>query len=234
MRGMAREGFWAQWWRVAGVAGIVFVILFMVGMGLQGDAPSHEDSASEIAAWFTDNGKLYIVGDYLIGLGVVLFFLPFLVALRSLLGEAEGGAGIWSRLAFVGGVVVVTLGGALSAFQGALAYGFGVVGEGDEATVLTMLYATFYQVTSLMLVVAFFLLASSWVIWRTAVLWRWLAGLGLVVAVLGIITPLAQLDANPEGTLSIFGFIAFLGFPLWVLLVSIAMITKKSLPAARS
>lgn len=229
-----REGLWSQWWRAGGVAGIVFVILFIVGIVLQADVPAHDKPASEIAAWFTDNGKQSIVADYIFGLGFVLLFLPFLVALRGLLGAAEGGAAVWSRLAFVGGVVLVVLAGAASSFWGALAYGFGVTREGDEATVRTLMYLDFHSYQgNVSLAAALFLLASSVVIWRTAALWRWLALLGLVVAVIAAITPLSLLDADPEGPVAIVGGIAvYVGWPLWLVLASVAMILKRSLPAA--
>jgi hypothetical protein len=216
------------------VAGIVFVVLFIVGVVLQADAPTHDKPASEIAAWFTDHGKQSIVGDYMFGLGFVLFFLPFLVALRGLLHAAEGGAAVWSRLALVGGVVLVVLAGVVGSFWGSLAYGFGVTGEGDEAAVHTLMYLDFYiGQGSASLAVALFLLASSAAIWRTAALWRWLALLGLVAGVIAAIAPLSLLDADPEGPLAIMGGIAvYIGWPLWVLLASVAMIMKRSLPTA--
>ena len=221
----------AQWWRVGGVAGIIFLALFIVGIALQGDMPSHEEPTSQIREWFADNGKQYLVGDYLIGLGVVLFFLPFLSALRSLLGVAEGGPAVWSRVALIAGTIFAALGAAQGFFFGALAYGFGVVGQGDDATVRTLMYLQFYAFSSFTLIVAPLALASSLIIWRTGVLWRWLALLGLVVGILAIIAPLAVLDADPEGALAGIGFIGMLVAGLWVLLVSAAMVMKRSLPA---
>ena len=46
---------WANWWRVGGVAGILFLVLFMVGVGIQGERPFIDDPVAEIQDWFADN-----------------------------------------------------------------------------------------------------------------------------------------------------------------------------------
>ena len=92
-----------NWQRVGGGAGIIFVILFIIGIGLQNDVPGHDKPVSEISKWFVDNGKRYIIGDYLIGLGFIIFFLPFLGALRTTLAKADPEGIGWARNAYAGG-----------------------------------------------------------------------------------------------------------------------------------
>jgi len=221
--------FFDKWWRVGGVAGILYLVMFIIGIILQGGPPNFDDPVDEIQGWFTDNGKQYIAGNYLIGLGFVLFFLPFLSSLRGLLAAAEGGAAVWSRVAFAAGLAFLILGAAASSFQGALAFGLGVVEEGDEATIRTLMYLDYYAFSgTLPLVVTPLFLASSLVILRTGVLWRWLAVLGLVVAIGALIGGLTPLDSDSEGI----AFISFIAIAAWVLLVSIAMIMKRDAPAS--
>lgn len=66
------------WRQLGGLLGIIGVVLFVVGGLVQGDVPTTKDSISEVKAWFVDNGEQYIIGDYLIGLGVVFGVLPSL------------------------------------------------------------------------------------------------------------------------------------------------------------
>jgi len=229
--GISLGGLWSNWWRVGGVAGILFLIMFIVGLVVQGEPPSFDDPVDEIQDWFTDNGEQYLVGDYIITLGFILFYLPFVASLRGLLAAAEGGAAVWSRVAFAAGILVMIFGATASLFWGALAFGFGVAEEGDEGTVKTLMYLDHYAFSQLPMIVATFLLGSSLVIWQTGVFWRWLALIGLVAAVLAVISGLGILDSDPEGVLSGLGFIAFPLTGLWLLLVSINMILKKESPA---
>lgn len=221
-----------RWWRVGGVFGILFLILFIVGIALQGDAPDFDAPTDEIRDWFADNGEQYLVADYLVGLAFVLFFLPFLASLRGVLAAAEGGAGIWSRVAFAGGLVLLVLGAVAGVFWSALAFGFGVAEEGEEGTIRTLMYLDRAAYATLPMAYAPFLLGSSIVIARTGVLWRWLAILGLIGAVLGPLAGLSGLESDPEGGFSIFWFITGPVVALWFLLVSVNMIVKSEAPAA--
>ena len=224
--------FFDKWWRVGGVAGILFLVLFIGGYVIQGEGPYFDEPVDEIRDWFTDNGEQYLVGDYLIGLAFVVFFIPFLSSLRGLLAAAEGRAAVWSRVAFAGGLLVMIFGATASLFWGALAYSFGVVENGDEGTIRTLMYLDYYAWSGVPLAFIPLTLGSSLVILRTGVLWRWLALIGLVAAVVGAIGGLGSLlDSDPEGTLSLIGGISFPLVSLWVLLVSINMILKREAPA---
>src|SRR3989337_2492401 len=153
--------FFDKWWRVGGVAGILYLVMFMIGIILQGGPPNFDDPVNEIQDWFTDSGKQYIAGNYLISLGFVLFFLPFLSSLRGLLASAEGGAAVWSRVAFASGLLFLVFGATASIFWGALAFGFGVVEEGDEGTVKTLMYLDAYAFSGLFMVLVPLLLSVS-------------------------------------------------------------------------
>jgi hypothetical protein len=99
-----------RWWTAGGISGLLFVIiLIVVGAGIQGGAPVYDEGVDEIRAYWVDDGGSYLTGDYILGLAFFLLYIPYLVALRTLLGNAEGGSQICSRIAFVGGLMVIVL-----------------------------------------------------------------------------------------------------------------------------
>ena len=102
-------GFFDKWWRLGGVFGILFVIMFIVGISVQGEYPDFDAPSDEVRDWFADNGEQFIVGDYLLALAFMVLFPVFLVSLFGLLSAAEGGAAVWSRLALLGGVLYVVM-----------------------------------------------------------------------------------------------------------------------------
>ena len=215
-----------------GILGIGFIILFMVAaFGVQGDTPVFDDPIEEIRSFYTDDATRYLVGDFLIGVSFVLLFLPFLVILRRILGWVEGGPNILSWLVLIGGLSMTLLGGAGSVSGGALALGAAADAEVTDSSIRALMYVNDYAFSMLTLPAALFLFAASAVIFRTKVLWQWLALLGLAAGVLGVIGSAWPIDGDPKGALGIILFISFLGFALWVLLVSINLILKGELPA---
>jgi len=219
-------------WRLGGVAGIVFPILFIVAVSIQGEYPNVDAPNDEVRDWFTDHGEQFIVGDYLMGLTFMIFFPFFLVNLFGLLSGAEGGAAVWSRLALLGGVVFVVLAAALSLFAATLAFGFGVSDTADDSMIRLAMVMDHFSFFRASLALAPLLLGSSLVILRTGVLWRWLAIAGLFVGLASLGLPIGALDSDTEGA---GGGLVLLGFALtmlWILLVSINMILKREAPAA--
>jgi hypothetical protein len=223
---------WDQWWRIGGLAGILFIVLLLVGIAVQGSYPDYDKPIDEVRDWYTDNGEQFIIGNYLVGLAFVLLFLPFLSSLRGVLAAAEGGQGVWSRVVFAAGLAILVLAAVSSIGTAMLAFHFGVVKEGDldDGTVLALGYLEYVVPVALAFVP--FTLAASLVIVRTGVLWRWLAIPGLVIAVLAAIAGLQTLESEPYGGVAGIGGIALPLTALWILLVSVNMILKKEAPVA--
>src|SRR5687768_9979502 len=94
-----------NWRQIAGIAGILFVVLFIIGVFIPGDTPMYNDSGEEIAAWFADNSESYLLGDFITGLAFTLFYLPFLNGLYAALRLAEGEPPFWSRVALTAGIL---------------------------------------------------------------------------------------------------------------------------------
>jgi hypothetical protein len=225
------EDLWRQWWRVGGIFGIVFVILFIIGpLFLTGDTPQREDSIEDIRKFFADDGEMYLVGDYIGGIAFVLFFLPYVVTLRWVLGSGEGWPPIWSWLTAIGGVLVTAIGGAQSVFFGALAISEGNPDVIDDGGIRLVMEMSTYAFTGFMFTMGLFVASASVVVWRTGVLWRWLAGLGLVAAVLLIVGAAWPIDGDEDGALGIVGFIGAPLTLLWILISSIQMVMMKEEP----
>ena len=223
-------GIMNQWWRLGGLCGILFLIVFIIGgFVLQGETPTYTDDIDEIRAYWEDKGENYLIGDYIIGLAVLLLFLPFLSALRSLLGLYEGGPQMWSRVAYTAGVLFVAMTAAAATFWTALAFG---IDEFDDETVTMLMYLDIAAWNAPPFAVGAMLLAASLVIWQTGVLWKWLAILGFIVGVAALISACALIDGDlEEGIPAILGFIGFLGLAVWMLITSIGMLMKREVVA---
>jgi len=226
------DALWRQWWRVGGIFGIGFVILFLIGgVFLTGDTPQRDDSIEDIRKFFADDGEMYLAGDYLSGIAFVFFFLPYLVTLRWVLGSGEGWPPIWSWVTVVGGVSMLALGGASAVTFGTLAISEGNPEILDDASVRLLMEMSTYGFTGFSLTMGLFVASASLAVLRTGVLWRWLAALGFLAAVLLVIGAAWPIDGDEEGALAILGFIGAPLTLLWILLSSIRLIMMKEEPA---
>lgn len=224
MRGMGR-----QWWRLGGLAAILFVVVFVVGVALQDAPPLVDDPVDEIREDWVQGGQQYLVAAYVLGLGFVFFYIPFMLVLRSLLGRAEGGIELWARASFVGAFTTLLWGIWSGMFWGALAFGDFAATASDQ-TLRTLSTLDYYAVSGMPFAFAVLIGASSIVIARTGVLWRWLAYLGALEALLSLLAPLAILSAGTDSFFDVVYLIAFIGFALWILLVGLAMVSKRDEP----
>jgi hypothetical protein len=68
------------------------------------------------------------------------------------------------------------------------------------------------------------------VILRTGVIWRWLAGLGLLAALLLVIGAAWPIDGDEEGAIAILGFIGAPATMLFIIISSINMIIRSEEP----
>jgi hypothetical protein len=188
----------------------------VVGSIFVGDLPDADASEQEIADYLADGGNhtRNIIGAYLWVVGA-LFFLWFLTGLRSDLRRAEGGTGALSNLTFGAGVAFAAVwmvsAAALSSVAYAIELGDAPVSDPDLVRVLP-------ATGGLLLLLGggfaglLVLVATSLAIFRTGVLPRWLAWLGIVAAIVLLFDV-------------IYGNI----FPFWtwVLVASIVMLRRR-------
>jgi hypothetical protein len=217
----AIPGIGLSWRQYAGLSGIIGVILFVIGVLMIGDAPTIDDSVADVRSFYVDNQSKVLWGNFAIGIGVIMFLLPFTVGLRQRLAEAEGNGGPWAMLAFIAVLFWLLLGGAASSASGALALGIDKI-EGD-GPVRVLQYLDFAGFSSNGLVLTPFFLALGFVIMQTKVFWGWLAYLSLVLAVVSFISCFAFVSGDPDSIFMLLGYISTLGFGVTTLLVGFAM-----------
>jgi hypothetical protein len=215
-----------QYWRVGGACALLLLVMFIIGAVIQGGPPMFDDSVEDIRAYWVDHGNDYLVGDYIIGLGFILFFFPFLSSFRSLLGAAEGGMQTWSRVVFAGGILLFALAGASSIFWTALAWGDVAENASDE-TIQTLMWLDVGAVHFMPAGMAIMALAAALVILVTKVLPLWYGLLTLVYGVIALLSMLSILSDNPDDS---FGWIAFPASAIWLLVTGILLLMKKDAP----
>ena len=202
--------------RWTALSGIVFVVLMLTGAFFVTDVPKADASAQEIAGYLADSGThtRNIIGAYLWVLGG-LAFLGFVTGLRGVLRRAEGDPGTLSNLVFGAGVVFTAVWSvsavALAAVAYAVEFSDAPVSDPDIVRVLP-------QLGSLLLLLGggfagiLVLLATSALIFRTGVLPRWLAWLGIPVAI-ALVVDVTYMNILP-----------FVG---WVLVASVALLRRQ-------
>lgn len=202
--------------RWAPLGGIIFVVLMFVGTFFVADVPDADAPAQEIADYLadSDNHTRNIIGAYIWVLGA-LSFLWFLTCLRSVLRRAEGGTGLLSNVAFGAGVLYSAFMITSAAAFAAVAYAVGLrdapVSDPDLVRVLP-------EMAWMILLLGggfaglFLVLIASVVIFQTRVLSRWLAWLGLVVAIVLLFDVI---------------YVNIVPFLVWVLAASIVLLMRR-------
>jgi hypothetical protein len=194
--------------RLAPLTGVVFFGLIVTLFILSGNQPGVKDSTAKIVNFWHDHKTKEQVAAVLGALAVV-FFIWFAGSLRAALRAAEGDRGRLSAVAF-GGAIVFAVGGAVaSMIQFTVADAVNHV-PGTVTQSLSALnnddFLPFVAGSATLL------LAAAVVTLRHGGLPRWLAWIGIVIAIANF-TPL--------------GFIGFMGFLIWVLIVSITLYLRQ-------
>jgi hypothetical protein len=201
--------------RWAAVSGIAFVVLMLTGAVFVLDVPKGDASTQDIARYLGDSGNhtRNIIGAFIWVLGG-LAFLGFLAGLRVVLRRAEGGPGTLSSLVFGAGVVFTAVWSAAAVAIAAVAYAIefssAPVSDPDLVRVLPSFGALLLLLGGGFAGILL-LLATATLIFRTGVLPRWLAWLGIVVAIA------LAFDVT---------YVNILPFVAWVLVASIALLVR--------
>jgi hypothetical protein len=212
-----------RWRRVTGAFGLAWIALFALGgIALQGQPPAYDAPLGEIRDFFAAHGGRYLWGDYIAGLAFVLCLLPFVVGLRSVLGAAEGGPQLGSRLVLVGGVATVVVGGAATAFLDALA--LGGPDYVSDATIRLLLQLDAVAIATIGLPMALTAIAAAAVIWRTAILPRWLAAVAALSGLFDIVGAAFVAADDADGPLFLIRFAGLITFAVFVAASSVSLI----------
>lgn len=197
--------------RWAPLAGVLFAVIFAIGILTTGDTPDTDASGSEVISHYDDSGKIF-VGIAAAGIAAVLL-LFFAGVLRSRLREA--GPEWLASVAFGGAVVYAAGLGIFGLTQFAL-LDASDLGQPEVAQALNIIDNDNFL--PVVIGLAAVLLATAWHILASRSLPTWLGWVSLVLGVLAL--------AGPAG------FIAFLLFPVWVLVVAVVLFRQAATPGA--
>jgi hypothetical protein len=203
-----------NWDRYGAAAGLIFVILLLVGGFIAGSPPSYEDSAREIRQYFVDNDTALKVGGYLAGLAI----FPFFIFLGCVWSRVRGAGDEARRLAtmLVGGAVVaVTLATVGTVITTATAIRIGEV-NAPLARLLYELAGTATDATAF--AVAVFVGATSLAALRARVFPAWVGWFGAVLTVAWLVAGIAL--STDSDALTAFGLVVLLVWGVWVLTIS--------------
>jgi len=216
----------SNWERYGLAAGIVFVVLVVIAALIGGSPPKPSDSAAKVFSFFRDNQDALKVGSYLNGVGAVAF-LWFLGSLWARMRRAEGTGSRVSVIALIGGLGGLGLAFVANAVTAYLALYVGRLGPSSQG--LYLLSVVFLAFTSFFLAV--FTSATSVTILRYGFVERWMGWAGEVIAALWLVAGIGVSDDNT--TIFTVGFIAFLLWAIWLLVLSVLLLTRDA-PAAAS
>ena len=199
-----------RWERWSAMTGVLFVACFLLGLALISNTG---DTTSGVQSFYADSGnraKEVTAFFFLVAAGIA--FLAFLGTLRTMLDRGESGPGTLSGLIFGAGTIAITLiiaGAAVSAAPAMLA------GDQDfqlaPNTAEALNWAGYLLLVAGVMAASIVVLATSTAALRTSVLPAWVGWIGLVVAVVMLLS------------IYYFPMIIFAG---WILLVSLLMIVS--------
>src|SRR4051794_32375643 len=194
----------ARFERYLPLAGILFLIVFVVANAITGSTPDHDTSAHKVITYWTDHRGSQTTAAFL-GLFGVALFVFFAGALRSALRSAEGAEGTLSAIAFGGALVAAA--GALTDSMLRLAAA-SAADHGANASVYTLNQLNSFDWLPFVGGASVMLIAAGLCALRTLALPKVLSWSALVFGV-AFLTPA--------------GFVGFFGFLPWILATSIVL-----------
>jgi hypothetical protein len=211
--------------QIAGWSGVVFVVLLLIGTFVGGVPPSVTDPPQEIIEYFADNEGTLLFANVLNTLAGV-FFVLFLVGLYLRVRPVDRGVSDpWTLVGLLGAIftgVAATIGQA----------GFSVaILRAEEGTGIVNAFYDLqtmgYTLTGFGIALAVF--GFGLALARANLGPPWLMWLSEGVAALGLIG--ASSAGSSSDVWLLFGFLAFLGFLLWVLVVG-TWLAREAAPVA--
>jgi hypothetical protein len=198
----------ARWERLGPLAGIVAVVLFVVGVVVleSGSPPGQDATPQEYLGYYQDDEGRILLGGVLFQLGAA-FFIWFLGNLRARLAVAEGGVQRLTAIAYGGGLAAATCALLLPGPDEAGALSNEELTP-DAAVVFNNLGDAFFIGAEF--AAAVLLAATGLVVLGTRALPRWLGWASLVIALWLVIAPV--------------GWAALIfAVPLWTIVVSVLL-----------
>ena len=197
--------------RLAPLAGVLFTVIFAVGFLTSGETPDTTATGQEVISHYDDSGAILLSVLALVICAVVFMF--FAGVLRSRL-QATGPD--WLASVAFGGAVVYTVSLGLFAMGQIALIDAADLGQPEVAQALNIIDNDNFFPSVIGLAVV--LLATGWHALSSRSLPTWLGWATVVLGVLALDGPA--------------GFIAFLLFPIWVLILAIFFLRQNPAPPA--
>ena len=169
--------------RLVAAAGIIGVLLLIVGQGMVLGAPTIDKPSPEIRAWAVDHRSQALAATYLLVAGFTVQLI-FWVGVWQHLRNRERGGGLLSTVGLAGIIFLTAVGAAGFAFSSELGFRASDLSD-DAARMLNDL--TFVTVNLSDIATALALGAFSFVIVRDKPFAVWLGWFGLVTALLHLV-----------------------------------------------
>ena len=203
--------------RWAAYAGVLAVVLWIVGIIVQesGSTPADGASDAEYLAHIQDDTNSILTGGWIFMLGC-LAFLVFGIVLRDRLAAAEGGSRLFTNIAFVGALAVGVFGLLVSGPEIAAAISSDDI-SASTAGALSHLGDAFFVAAELSAILL--MLGTGMVALRTGLLPKWFAWFGFLLAIVLVIGPIGWAGL-------------IFGLPLWVLGTTFFLVRREA-PAPR-
>jgi hypothetical protein len=194
------------WERLAGLAGVVAVVLWTLGILIMESSNPGSEEPAELLAWFQDDTGTILASAFIFMLGS-LFFLIFVGALRARLVAFEGTGAFWTAIAFGAGLATAILTMLIPAPNLSAAISESDL-TGEAALAVSLIDDAFFVAAELS--AALLLAATGLVILRYGALPRWLAWVSFLFALWLLIPPIGWAGL-------------IFGVPLWTLIVAVLM-----------
>ncbi len=204
--------------RSLALAGIVGVVLLVVSALIQGSLPKPDDSAAKIAKFLVDKVDEIRWAGFIGALGSIVL-LGWLGAVWRLMRRAEGGEPMFAVVAAGGAVFAIAVVNVSAVLLSVMA----IVGPqalgGSQTRTLYLLTNNLIALGAMGL--GLFTGAFATVIIRSGVLPRVLGWIGALIALVFLAT--GGGIASTRDVFFYLGFVGFLAFSLWTLVVSVMM-----------
>lgn len=208
--------------KLAGAAGIVFIVATLVSGFIVSPPPSPDESNAKFVEYFNDHRTVLLVQMIIAVLADIPAFL-FIAGFWQLLRREEVAGGILATTAIVSFLV----GGAVITVSSGWLGGMGYLGDGNgldegSARILSLL-GTMVCFSGIFAAFAAAQAASGLLLLKGAILPRWLGWIGLIAALLSLVAVFSVAKSGVFAPFGFFSFAAFLSFSAYVALVSVFM-----------
>lgn len=217
-----------RWTAFAGITTVVLTLVAIVAFASL-SPPTQDDAPQEIAAFFADNRAAMLILIYGVALSLgtnLVFFVGLRECFRGRSPEIE----FLANAGLIAGAAFVALLFAAFAILSQLAYR---EGGGDAGTQRTLFDVYSLMITMTGVPTAVCAIAFSVAILKSGVLARWLGWYGFAVAAIHLVSmgSFARDGFFTPGVVG--GTIAPLMFEVWVLALSVLLLTRSAPAAAR-